>query len=63
MSSFFILFLEVLPEALQTQCRRCTEKQKQLLDYMVDWYTKNNPAELQALIAKNLEDLKKKNAK
>ncbi|XP_050447311.1 ejaculatory bulb-specific protein 3-like [Cataglyphis hispanica] len=56
-------FKEVLPEALQTECRRCTEKQKQLLDYMIDWYTTNNPAELQELIAKSLEDLKKKNAK
>ncbi|XP_070163938.1 ejaculatory bulb-specific protein 3-like [Polyergus mexicanus] len=56
-------FKEIIGEALQSECRKCTEKQKQLLDFMTDWYTKNNPTELQDLIAKTLEDLKKKNAR
>ncbi|CAL1680393.1 unnamed protein product [Lasius platythorax] len=56
-------FKGIFGEALQTECKKCTEKQKQTLDYVIDWYTKNNPAELQALIAKSLEDLRKKNAK
>ncbi|XP_072766205.1 ejaculatory bulb-specific protein 3-like [Anoplolepis gracilipes] len=56
-------FKEIFGDALQTECRKCTEKQKQILDFVIDWYTKNNPAELQAMIAKSLEDLQKKNAK
>ncbi|XP_029173007.1 ejaculatory bulb-specific protein 3-like [Nylanderia fulva] len=41
-------FKEIIGEALNTECRKCTEKQKQNLDYVMDWYTKNNPEGLQA---------------
>ncbi|KAL0105386.1 hypothetical protein PUN28_016799 [Cardiocondyla obscurior] len=55
-------FKDIFSEAVQTNCRRCTEKQKEKLDYIVDWFTKNKPEQWQAMIAKSLEELKKKNA-
>ncbi|KAL6261562.1 hypothetical protein P5V15_006649 [Pogonomyrmex californicus] len=55
-------FKEIFSEALQSNCKRCTEKQKDMLNLIVDWYTKNKPDEWEALVAKSLEDMKKKNA-
>ncbi|XP_011168346.1 putative odorant-binding protein A10 [Solenopsis invicta] len=49
-------FHEVISEAMQTQCRRCTEKQKVLLNRMADWYTQNAPEQWEAFIRKTLED-------
>lgn len=54
---------EIFSEALQSNCKRCTEKQKGMMDLIVDWYTANKPDEWQALVAKSIEDLRKKNAK
>ena len=53
---------EVIGEALQTQCGKCTEKQKNLLDSLVDWYTKNKPEEWEAFIKKTIEKAQNKNA-
>jgi len=55
-------FKEIFGDALQNKCKRCTEKQKEHMDFIVDWYTKNEPVKWEALVAKFLEDLKKKNA-
>lgn len=44
-----------LPEAIVTKCQRCTAKQLQMLGEIVDWYTKNDEAKWNALVAKNLE--------
>ncbi|XP_011160226.1 ejaculatory bulb-specific protein 3 [Solenopsis invicta] len=54
---------EVFSDALNNNCKRCTEKQKEHMDYIVDWYTKNKPDEWQAIVVKSIEDLKKKNAR
>jgi len=69
--SYFILQLinvnfsrmvsEVIGEALQTQCRKCTEKQKVLLDRLVDWYTTNQPEQWEAFIKKTIENAQRKN--
>ncbi|KAM0732083.1 Allergen Tha p 1 [Formica fusca] len=56
-------FKGIIGEAFLTKCKKCTEKQKQLLDFMVDWYSTNKPTDLQDLIAKSIEDLKQKNAR
>lgn len=53
---------EIFSEALTTGCKRCTEKQKQYLEFVIDWYTQNNPVQLQNLIEKSIENLRKKNA-
>ncbi|EFN72617.1 Putative odorant-binding protein A10 [Camponotus floridanus] len=53
-------FNKILSEALQTKCKLCTEKQKYMLDELSDWYTKNEPAKWDALVAKSLENMKKK---
>ncbi|XP_011701602.1 PREDICTED: ejaculatory bulb-specific protein 3-like [Wasmannia auropunctata] len=53
-------FSGVLGEAMQTQCKKCTEKQKALLDRMADWYTTNKPDAWEALIKKQVEDALKK---
>ncbi|XP_018046519.1 PREDICTED: ejaculatory bulb-specific protein 3-like [Atta colombica] len=54
-------FKEVASEALQTKCKKCTEKQKEILNLIVDWYTKNRPEQWEAFVAKTIENLKKKN--
>lgn len=53
---------EVFSEALQSNCKKCTEKQKEMMDLIVVWYTTNKPDDWQALVAKSIEDLRKKNA-
>jgi hypothetical protein len=50
----------VISEAMQTQCRKCTEKQKALLDRMADWYTTNAPEQWEAFVRKTIEDAQKK---
>ncbi|KAM0726057.1 Allergen Tha p 1 [Formica fusca] len=55
-------FREIASEAFQTKCKRCTEKQKEMMDSLVDWYTKNKPDLWQKIVEKSLEDMKKKNA-
>lgn len=62
MSKFLVLISEIFNDALQTKCKRCTEKQKQMMEFIVDWYTKNQPEQWQVLVEKSIEDLKKKNA-
>ncbi|XP_018301432.1 ejaculatory bulb-specific protein 3-like [Mycetomoellerius zeteki] len=54
-------FKEVVSEALQTKCKKCTQKQKEIMDSIVDWYTKNKPEQWKAFVAKTIENLKKKN--
>ncbi|XP_070169008.1 ejaculatory bulb-specific protein 3-like [Polyergus mexicanus] len=53
---------EISSEAFQTKCKKCTEKQKKMLDIIVDWYTQNEPELWQKFVKKSLEDMKKKNA-
>ncbi|KAG5308016.1 PEB3 protein, partial [Acromyrmex insinuator] len=55
-------FAGVIGEAMQTQCKKCTEKQKNLLDILIDWYTKNKPEEWEAFIKKTLENVQNKHA-
>jgi len=50
----------IIGEAIGTQCRKCTEKQKVLLDRLVDWYTKNRPEEWEAFIKKTIENAQRK---
>ncbi|KAG5334700.1 PEB3 protein, partial [Acromyrmex charruanus] len=52
-------FAEIIGDAMQTQCRKCTEKQKNLLDTLIDWYTKNKPEEWEAIIKKNFRERSK----
>nr|XP_012220507.1 PREDICTED: ejaculatory bulb-specific protein 3-like [Linepithema humile] len=53
---------EILSEAFQTKCKKCTEKQKVMLDQIVDWYTTNAPDEWRTIVEKTVEDMKKMNA-
>lgn len=62
MSKFLIFISEIFGESLQTKCKRCTEKQKEMMDKVVDWYTKNKPDQWEALVTKSIENAKKKNA-
>ncbi|XP_011866176.1 PREDICTED: ejaculatory bulb-specific protein 3-like [Vollenhovia emeryi] len=55
-------FKELFSEAFQTKCKRCTEKQKENMNMIVEWYTKNQPDQWEVIVAKTIEDLKKKNA-
>jgi len=52
----------VFSEAYQTKCKKCTEKQKEIFNVVVDWYEKNDPERWQLIVAKTIEDMKKKNA-
>lgn len=52
----------VVSEAVQTQCKKCTEKQKALLDRLAEWYTTNSPKQWEDFIRKTIEDVQKKNS-
>ncbi|XP_012218566.1 ejaculatory bulb-specific protein 3 [Linepithema humile] len=53
-------YKEIFPEAFQTQCKKCTEKQKKHMEYIIDWYTTNKPNDWNALVTKIVQDLTKK---
>ncbi|XP_018044629.1 PREDICTED: putative odorant-binding protein A10 [Atta colombica] len=55
-------FAGIVNEAMQTQCRKCSEKQKELLNVLSDWFTKNRPEEWEALVKKTIENVQNKNA-
>ncbi|KYM84403.1 hypothetical protein ALC53_05188, partial [Atta colombica] len=40
-------FKEIASEALQSKCKRC-KKQKETLNLIMDWYTKNKPEQWKA---------------
>ncbi|EGI69189.1 PREDICTED: ejaculatory bulb-specific protein 3-like [Acromyrmex echinatior] len=53
-------FTDMFSEAYHTQCKKCTEKQKKMLSSVVNWYKKNDPDMWQLIVAKSVEDMKKK---
>lgn len=59
---FLVLILDTILESLQTECKKCTEIQKQMIVQMQEWYTKNRPEQWRAFLEKVNEDLKRKNA-
>ncbi|KYM98239.1 PREDICTED: ejaculatory bulb-specific protein 3-like [Cyphomyrmex costatus] len=72
--SYYNCFMEIAPcqsprhkaltgifsEAYQTKCKKCTEKQKEMFAEVAEWYMKNYPEKWQLIVAKTLEDMKKK---
>ncbi|KAH0947184.1 CspE4 [Eciton burchellii] len=55
-------FKESFGSALSNQCKNCTEKQKEHFEFVIEWYTKNEPAEWEEIITKVLEDARKAKA-
>ncbi|XP_050465051.1 ejaculatory bulb-specific protein 3-like [Cataglyphis hispanica] len=53
-------FNSIISEAVQTQCSKCTEKQKLMLEVGINWYKKNQPEEWNRFMEKVTEDIKKK---
>ncbi|XP_072759657.1 ejaculatory bulb-specific protein 3-like [Anoplolepis gracilipes] len=53
-------FKSIVSEAFQTQCKKCTEQQKLMLDAISDYYVTNESEKWNRFIAKSLEDMKKK---
>jgi len=51
-----------MSEIIQTNCKKCTEKQKEMFTAAKNWFTQNKPEQWEALVAKSVEDMKKKNA-
>ncbi|KOC64410.1 Ejaculatory bulb-specific protein 3 [Habropoda laboriosa] len=45
-------------EAFTTKCKKCTEMQKQNLEKLVEWYSKNKPDQWNAYLEKVLKDAK-----
>ncbi|KZC11372.1 PREDICTED: ejaculatory bulb-specific protein 3-like [Dufourea novaeangliae] len=56
-----VFFKANLPEAVATQCKKCTEKQKNTFDVMADWYNKNQPDKWTAFIERMVINAKKPN--
>ncbi|EFN81740.1 ejaculatory bulb-specific protein 3 [Harpegnathos saltator] len=54
-------YKKFIGEAIATKCRRCTEKQKQNLNKLADWYVTNKPEEWNEFIAKMIEAQREKN--
>ncbi|XP_012542182.1 putative odorant-binding protein A10 [Monomorium pharaonis] len=55
-------YKEIFAEIIETNCKKCTQKQKDDNEIIKDWFTKNKPDEWQALNTKAMEEIKKKNA-
>ncbi|XP_012059698.1 PREDICTED: ejaculatory bulb-specific protein 3-like [Atta cephalotes] len=55
-------FQGIMSEIIQTSCKKCTEKQKEIFTAAKNWFTQNKPEQWEALVAKSIEDMKKKNA-
>ncbi|XP_011702412.1 PREDICTED: ejaculatory bulb-specific protein 3-like [Wasmannia auropunctata] len=49
-------------EAYQTKCRRCTEKQKEILNLTAEWFVENDPEKWRLIVAKTIELMKRKAA-
>ncbi|XP_032680462.1 ejaculatory bulb-specific protein 3-like [Odontomachus brunneus] len=54
-------YKEIIDESIATKCKKCNEKQKENLNTLTDWYTKNKLDDWNAFVKKMLEDFKKKN--
>ncbi|EGI64541.1 Putative odorant-binding protein A10 [Acromyrmex echinatior] len=55
-------FRGIANESIQTKCKKCTEKQKELLLMLQNWFVENEPEQWEMILAKASEDTKKKNA-
>ncbi|KAG8041731.1 hypothetical protein G9C98_007035 [Cotesia typhae] len=49
------------PEAVVTNCRKCTEWQKVAFDKIADWYSSHQPDNWNSLIDKMLQEAKARN--
>nr|AQN78401.1 chemosensory protein 7 [Meteorus pulchricornis] len=58
----FLLFfiLDRFPEAVVTNCRKCTRRQSENFDKLTDWYTKHEPEKYNAIVGMALKKLMKK---
>ncbi|KYN42160.1 Ejaculatory bulb-specific protein 3 [Trachymyrmex septentrionalis] len=45
-------FKEIIIEAFRSKCKKCTEKQKEMMNLVQDWYKKNKPEQWKAFVAK-----------
>lgn len=52
------MILGIFGEAYLTNCKKCTEKQKEIVRMVSEWYMKNEPDKWELMYAK-LEDIKK----
>lgn len=50
--------LENLPEAVTTNCKKCTEKQKENFNTIADWFNKNQPEKWTAFVEYMLKSMK-----
>jgi len=48
-------FLEFIGEAVRTNCKKCTEKQKVILARVIDWYKKNQPDQWNVFVEKRVK--------
>lgn len=48
----FYWISEIVMEAFRSKCNRCTERQKEIMNLIKDWYTKNRPEQWEAFVAK-----------
>ncbi|KYM98240.1 PREDICTED: ejaculatory bulb-specific protein 3-like [Cyphomyrmex costatus] len=54
---------EMFSEAFQTKCRRCTKKQIENMDMVTNWFVTHEPERWELIVAKTVENMKKKAAK
>ncbi|KAK0177985.1 hypothetical protein PV328_001974 [Microctonus aethiopoides] len=53
-------FRDRFPEAIVTNCKKCTAKQSENFDKITDWYTAHEPEKYNALVEMALRKLTKK---
>ncbi|KYQ48384.1 Ejaculatory bulb-specific protein 3 [Trachymyrmex zeteki] len=49
-------------EAFQTKCRKCTKKQIENMEIITNWFVTNDPERWKLIVAKTVENMKKKAA-
>ncbi|XP_076639018.1 chemosensory protein 1 [Colletes latitarsis] len=54
-----MFFKQYLPEAMATNCKKCTDMQKEKFDKISDWYDKNQPDKWNEFVASMLDNIKK----
>ncbi|KAG5311827.1 PEB3 protein, partial [Acromyrmex insinuator] len=45
-------FKEIIVEAFRSKCEKCTERQKEMMNLIQDWYKKNKPEQWKAFVTK-----------
>jgi NAD-dependent SIR2 family protein deacetylase len=61
--NLFFNFTEKFPEAIVTKCKKCTNKQKEMFEKIVVFYTEKEPEKWNTILVKAIKDSQKSTTK